>query len=387
MSQFVKELSQYLAQHRDVFGLKIFADASVPEQKLEHTANILYQYLDNDENGKVDNINVLQALINRNGGMIINATPQSEAIIEPKYRHITEKYDFNYSRLYINEIRPEGSAFRQGSDQFDATLEEVLHMVTKQGYGFAYPSVFGLSEYSLPEGEEISLLSDAVRLSRGGINDHARGNYPEGAWYRRYDHDCEWECIATEYIYWGITSFLGGQDYSCVDFDNVCDDQPDRGTAIFDEWELNTAEKIKERDLMLYELLTEKEYALPTLLPDGNYTPRSSQIESNLQAISLPSKFNKKSADKITNFNPSTDRLKIDTDSFAIDDDPTFAVGRNKKEVKKKLAKQDFDFLYDQKKGRLYFNENGADKGFGDGGIIAVLNGVPDITTDNLKFI
>ena len=187
MSQFVKELSQYLAQHRDVFGLKIFADASVPEQKLEHTANILYQYLDNDENGKVDNINVLQALINNNGGMIINATPQSEAIIEPKYRHITEKYDFNYSRLYINEIRPEGSAFRQGSDQFDATLEEVLHMVTKQGYGFAYPSVFGLSEYSLPEGEEISLLSDAVRLSRGGINDRARGNYPEGAWYRRYD--------------------------------------------------------------------------------------------------------------------------------------------------------------------------------------------------------
>jgi len=83
---------------------------------------------------------------------------------------------------------------------------------------------------------------------------------------------------------------------------------------------------------------------------------------------------------KITNFNPSTDTLEIDTDSFGIDSSATFAAGKNKKAVKKKLAKQDFDFLYDEKKGGLYFNENGADKGFGDGGIIAILKGAPDLT-------
>ena len=386
MSQFVKELSQHLPQHRDVFGLNIFADSSVPTHKLEHTANILYQYLDNDENGKVDNSKVLRALIKRNGGMIINATLQSEETLEPKYRNITEKYDFNYSRLYTDEIRPEGSGFRQGSDEFDATLEEVLHMLTKQGYGFAYPSVFGLAEYSLPEGEETSLLSDAVRRSRGEINDDARSGYPEEAWYRRYDNECEWECIATEYIYWGITSFLGGQDYSCMDFDKVCDDQPDRGTAISDEWELNTANKIKDRDSTLYELLTESKYDLPTILPNGNYSPSNNQNETSIKIIALPLKFNKKSADKITNFNPSTDTLEIDTDSFGIDSSATFAAGKNKKAVKKKLSKQDFDFLYDEKKGGLYFNENGSDKGFGDGGIIAILKGAPDLSADNLEF-
>ena len=52
-----------------------------------------------------------------------------------------------------------------------------------------------------------------------------------------------------------------------------------------------------------------------------------------------PNTFNKKSADKITNFNPSTDTLEIDTDSFGIDSSATFAAGKNKKEVKKKLAK------------------------------------------------
>ena len=107
----------------------------------------------------------------------------------------------------------------------------------------------------------------------------------------------------------------------------------------------------------------------------------------NINILGKPSKFNKKSADKIINFNPSSDTLEIDTDSFDIDSSATFAIGKNKKKVKKKLAKKDFDFLYDQKKGGLYFNENGAAKGFGDGGIIAILKGAPDLTTSNVDFI
>ena len=51
------------------------------------------------------------------------------------------------------------------------------------------------------------------------------------------------------------------------------------------------------------------------------------------------------------------------------------------------LAKQDFDFLYDQKKGGLYFNENDSNKDFGDGGIITILKGNPDLTSNNLDFI
>ena len=109
--------------------------------------------------------------------------------------------------------------------------------------------------------------------------------------------------------------------------------------------------------------------------------------ESKILTLSKPNKFKKKSADKISNFNPSTDTLEIDVDSFGIDSSVTFAAGKSKKAVKKQLAKQDFNFLYDEKKGGLYFNENGADKGFGDGGIIAILKGAPDLTSDNLEFI
>lgn len=103
--------------------------------------------------------------------------------------------------------------------------------------------------------------------------------------------------------------------------------------------------------------------------------------------ILLPDVFKRRFADKISNFNPANDTLEIDTGSFGIDGFPAFAAGKTKKAVKKQLAKQDFDFLYHQNKGGLYFNENGADKGFGDGGIIAILKGAPDLTTSNLVFI
>ena len=106
-----------------------------------------------------------------------------------------------------------------------------------------------------------------------------------------------------------------------------------------------------------------------------------------LLPIHAPRNFNKKDADKITKFNPSTDILEIHTDSFGIDSSATFAAGKNKKTVKKKLAKLDIDFLYDQKKGGLYFNENGSDKAFGDGGIVAILKGAPNLTSGSLEFI
>ena len=107
---------------------------------------------------------------------------------------------------------------------------------------------------------------------------------------------------------------------------------------------------------------------------------------SSFDEITKPSKFKSKFIDKLTNFNPSKDTLSIDSDSFGVGYSATFEAGKNSKSVKK-LANKDFDFLYDQKKGGLYFNENGADIGFGDGGIIAILNGAPDLTSDNLEFL
>ena len=102
--------------------------------------------------------------------------------------------------------------------------------------------------------------------------------------------------------------------------------------------------------------------------------------------ITAPRKYNKKFADKITGFKTSRDKLRIDTDSFEINKSSSLKTSKNRKAVKK-LAKKDIDFLYDQKKGGLFFNENGSKKGFGDGGLIAILKGGPDLTSKNVNFI
>ena len=122
----------------------------------------------------------------------------------------------------------------------------------------------------------------------------------------------------------------------------------------------------------------------PGILPIPD--PEVEDTFAEAETIFKPKKFKKKFADKITGFNPTNDTLEIDIDSFGLDSSATFAAGKRKREVKK-LAKQDFDFLYDQKKGGLYFNENGSDKGFGEGGIIAILKGAPELTSENLDFV
>ena len=33
--------------------------------------------------------------------------------------------------------------------------------------------------------------------------------YPVGAWYTYDDETCEYECMAIEYIYWGVATYLG----------------------------------------------------------------------------------------------------------------------------------------------------------------------------------
>jgi hypothetical protein len=101
--------------------------------------------------------------------------------------------------------------------------------------------------------------------------------------------------------------------------------------------------------------------------------------------ISAPSTYGENSADIITNYNPNTDGpIQIDLASFA------GAAGKLKiaKKTKQvaKLAKKNIDFIYDQQAGYLYYNENGKQAGFGDGGIFAILEGSPKAAFENFQF-
>jgi hypothetical protein len=63
-------------------------------------------------------------------------------------------------------------------------------------------------------------------------------------------------------------------------------------------------------------------------------------------------------------------------------EDGTFAIATSKQELKQ-LMTSDADVVYDKKKGKLYLNENGVEKGWGDkkvGGLLAKLKGKPELS-------
>ncbi|MBK21005.1 MAG: hypothetical protein CMP63_01625, partial [Flavobacteriales bacterium] len=55
----------------DVFGVYIYATENVPDNDLLHTANIMAQYLDNDEDSIVDNALVLDKMIENQSAMVL----------------------------------------------------------------------------------------------------------------------------------------------------------------------------------------------------------------------------------------------------------------------------------------------------------------------------
>ena len=68
-------------------------------------------------------------------------------------------------------------------------------------------------------------------------------------------------------------------------------------------------------------------------------------------------------------------------------DGGSFAIAASKKELKQ-LMKSDADVVYDEKSGKLFFNENGTAKGWGAkkvGGLVAKFKGKPELTAEQFE--
>ena len=103
--------------------------------------------------------------------------------------------------------------------------------------------------------------------------------------------------------------------------------------------------------------------------------------------------FTKKSADKIIGFNASQgDTIAVGPNAFPSlqgVSDVSFASTRSKKKFKQ-MSKEDYDFVYFAKKGRLYFDGNGAEKNWGnsdEGGLVAILKGKPELTVEDITLL
>ncbi|TAJ06844.1 hypothetical protein DMA11_22400 [Marinilabiliaceae bacterium JC017] len=224
----------------EVFGIPIYAVPGVQDNKLLHAANVMAQYLDNDEDGEVDNSAVLGAML-KNKAFLVMWQKESDLNIEPPADRLGQD-------LGNDETNP-GYVSAGNQGEFDAALEEIWHIISHAGYAQAYPEVFG-------EGAG-TVLSNAMDVARGGRFTTIPGSYPDKAWYTYDDATCEYDCQTTEYFYWALTSLLGAQ--------------ANRASEIRDEWRLNTPEKLEQTDMSVFKLLTNPLYKLPKVLPDGSY--------------------------------------------------------------------------------------------------------------------
>ena len=241
---------KYFTKYVDVFGVPVYATLSTPDDKVLHAANVLAQYLDNDADGIPDNPLVVEKLKMTNSAvpMFLNAWESDNSELWDDYSEdldcwtllTGDETDLWWFDRYKNN---------PSSTRFDASLEEILHVITQCGYAVAYPEIFGE--------HKDSLIAKYMDNARGGYFEWVPGSYSPDAWYTYHDNSCYYNCMITEYFYWSLTSILGAQD--------------NRWNEVYTEWKLNTKEKVMETDPDIYNLLTDPQYKLPTILPDGNY--------------------------------------------------------------------------------------------------------------------
>ena len=257
----LSDASNVFTKHVEVFGLRVLATSTVPDEKVLHTANVLAEYLDNDENGTVDQPEVLTKLLGSSNSeiatMVLFASENEQESYDNYFANLMRVLE-RTQNLFADEIFENGS---QGDDR-DATLEEVLHLVTDLGWDEAFPEVWGERKGST--------LADAMDLARGGYFENVPSHYPDGAWFTYDDETSDYATQITEYLYWATTTYLGGQDWTGRIHSNYTN-----------EWKPYTRSMLEQTDPAIVTLMTSTSYNFPIKqLPDGNYSVSAQAVTS-----------------------------------------------------------------------------------------------------------
>ena len=99
------------------------------------------------------------------------------------------------------------------------------------------------------------------------------------------------------------------------------------------------------------------------------------------------SDYGKKVADKIRDFSADEgDKIFLSKGIVGLGDKIMYK-SISGEDFSRRAVKSNKQFLYNEGNGRLYFNENGSDEGWGDGGYLAKLNGAPDLDSGDFSIV
>ena len=256
------------SKYVNVLGcIHIYAESNISDEKVLHVASVAAELLDNNEDGTVDDLLIEASLTELNTIMPVFQSENGNSI-DTFFDNLGDD-GCTGAVLFRNEIDPNQPGY-WGSD---ATVEEVLHTINSCGHVEVYPSLYALEPNS-------SYLTAAMDIARGGQFITMPNSYPDEAWYHYDDWTCEYDCMAMEYLYWCIVTYMG----------ILSDAQTCAGIA--NEWEPCTPELFESTDTLMFNLVNDTENMLPQLAPDGNYCPANVGIGKNTKPASFPILYN-----------------------------------------------------------------------------------------------
>ena len=256
------------SKYVNVLGcIHIYAESNISDEKVLHVASVAAELLDNNEDGTVDDPLIEASLTELNTIMPVFQSENGNSI-DTFFDNLGDD-GCTGAVLFRNEIDPN----QPGHWGSDATVEEVLHTINSCGHVEVYPSLYALEP-------NLSYLTAAMDVARGGQFITMPNSYPDEAWYHYDDWTCGYDCMAMEYLYWCIVTYMGilSDAQTCAGISN--------------EWEPCTPELFESTDTLMFNLVNDTENMLPQLAPDGNYCPANVGIGKNTKPASFPILYN-----------------------------------------------------------------------------------------------
>ncbi len=248
-------LNQELDVFVNVFGIYVISHSSIPTEYVEHSANVLAEFMDNDADGVMDDPEVHRFLVENNFVVPVwTEALREEVFTSLRGTFCEDNLGWAASMYYGHDDWAFGGIKQAGT--WDTNLEEIWHVISVGWYN-TYPEYFG--------DRTGSRLADATDTARGGHFLTVPNSYPEGAWYSYDDYTCDYSCQIHEYFYWILMANIDALDPA---YTNKCADSED-------EWYICTKEELQEIDPKAYDLLNNQGFKLPTRIPNGLYRESS----------------------------------------------------------------------------------------------------------------
>jgi hypothetical protein len=261
-----------------------------------HVVHVLYQLLDNDANGVVDDPKLVDEMVHGKYILVVLHTDwdlvyfdyddmayvgAGAATVTGLFESVPNSCDVPANRGADPHNRSTWSEFVEVNDDMgcdqsrDATVEEILHLLTIAA-SVVYPSLWD-ENYGSTAGAAIEAANGDCGWGYSGDSiDPSSGDCSGQFAYN--DETCDEYCIVVEGIYWAIISYIGGL-YTTERSEGISDEwmmgTPDASMSVLPEG-VNNAISLEEGSPELYALVSdttsEGHTWLPEIMPDGNYT-------------------------------------------------------------------------------------------------------------------